>query len=225
MSGGAFITSNHFSPIDNTVVRLVSKELGHNHMPVVGLETNLAMTGLFGYVMNYGEIIPISKEPHYMKHDFEPILRSYMEAGEVVLIYPEEQMWFNYRKPRPGKRGAYYFAAEFGVPIISCFVEIHDLDKLIEPNYLEVSYTLHVLDPIYPDPTMNARDNSFWMCEKDYEQRVAAYEEAYGKKLDYSFTADDIAGWVPRKEQVDEINEWLASEEYQYEWGTVPSVD
>ena len=38
-----------------------------------------------------------------------------------VLIYPEQEMWFNYRKPRPPKRGSYFYAAEAEVPIILVF--------------------------------------------------------------------------------------------------------
>ena len=31
--------------------------------------------------------------------------------------------------------------------------------------------------------------------KKDYELKKAKYEEVYGKKLDYIFSEDDIAGW------------------------------
>jgi hypothetical protein len=32
------------------------------------------------------------------------------------------------------------------------------------------------------------------MSKKDYELKVKAYEEAYNKKLDYTFDNSDIAG-------------------------------
>ena len=38
-------------------------------------------------------------------------------------------MWFNYRKPRNLKRGAYYYAAKNNVPIVPIFVEIQNLDE------------------------------------------------------------------------------------------------
>ena len=38
-----------------------------------------------------------------------------LKNGDIVLIYPEEEMWFNYRLPRPCKRGAYQFAHELDV--------------------------------------------------------------------------------------------------------------
>lgn len=205
IQGGAIVTSNHFSPVDNTVVRTFLRQVGKRYMPVVGSEVNLAMPGLFGFLMNYADIIPISTNPDYMKHDFESLLGNRLSAGEYVLMYPEQEMWFNYRKPRPCKRGTYYYAALFNVPIISCFVEIRDLDELEAPNFMEVSYDMHVLDPIYPNPEKTVRENSVIMCERDYKQKVAAYEAAYGKKLDYRFSVDDIAGWVPPVTAVDKV--------------------
>lgn len=197
VSGGAVVTSNHFSPIDNTVVRFGLRKAGRRRMRVVGQETNLAMPGLFGFMMRYADVIPISADDRrYMRNDFERQLEGELAAGNCVLIYPEQEMWFNYRKPRPGKRGAYHYAARFNVPILSCFVEIIDRDDLAAPDFVEVSYVLHVLQPIFPDPDKSARQNSIDMCRIDYEQRCAAYEQAYGHPLDYRFSPDDIAGWV-----------------------------
>ena len=34
----------------------------------------------------------------------------YPQGGEKVLVYPEQSMWWNYRKPRPLKSGAFKFA-------------------------------------------------------------------------------------------------------------------
>ena len=195
--GGAIVTSNHFSPIDNTVVRLMARKAGKWRMPVVGQEANLAMPSLFGFMMRYADVIPISDNHRYLKGEFTDLLREEVDKGEFVLIYPEQEMWFNYRLPRPCKRGAYRFAAELGVPIVSCFVEIIDRDDLRQPNFVEVGYVMHVLEPIFPDPDKTVRENSFEMCQRDYQQKARAYEQIYGKALDYRFSPDDIAGWVP----------------------------
>ena len=196
----AIVTSNHFSPIDNTIVRAMVWQTGRRRMPVVSYEETLAMDGAFGFLMKYTDTIPLSNSADYMKHAFEPMLRREIDEGNFVLIYPEQEMWFNYRKPRPCKRGAFLYAARLGVPVVPCFVEIHDKDELEQPNFLEVSYTLHVLDPIYPDPEKSDRANSIAMCEQDYAQKVACYERCYGKPLDYRFEVEDIAGWVPTEE-------------------------
>lgn len=197
IKSGTIITSNHFSPFDNTIVRTLAWKLGKRKLSIISQETNLAMTGWLGFLMNYADIIPISRIPSYMSSEFEPLLKKELDGNNCVLIYPEQEMWFNYCKPRPMKRGAYYYAAKFNVPVISCFVEMQVLDELDTPEFHKVRYVMHVLQPIYPDPDKSVRDNSIAMCKKDYEQKKEAYEAAYGKTLDYGFYPSDIAGWIP----------------------------
>lgn len=87
-------------------------------------------------------------------------------------------MWFNYRKPRPFKRGTYYYAAQANASIISCFVELRDL-KSFEPNAKclihRIQATLHILPMIYSDPNKSAHENNVWMMEKGY-QRLSTKE-------------------------------------------------
>lgn len=110
-------------------------------------------------------------------------------------------MWFNFRKPRPTKRGAYYYAAKFQMPVISCFVEMIDENEVDRDDFMKVRYRIHVLPLIYPDPNLSIRDNSVLMNEKDYQQKKEAYEKAYGKELEYSFDKADIAGWMPSEKE------------------------
>ena len=59
IDGGALITSNHFSPIENTAIRKLVKKLGKRRLNIVSQETNLAMPGVIGFLMNYADTIPI----------------------------------------------------------------------------------------------------------------------------------------------------------------------
>ncbi|MGN0453415.1 MAG: lysophospholipid acyltransferase family protein [Ruminococcus sp.] len=199
LKGGAIVTSNHFSPFDNTPVRYLVNKLGKKRINIVSQETNLAAPGLVGFLFNYSDIIPISGNKSYMQHEFMDILKELTDNGEYVLIYPEQEMWFNYRKPRPFKRGAYFFAAKLNVPVISCFVEIQNLPKEDTEGFYKVKYTIHILPTIYPDPEKSVKENSLQMCRIDYEQKKAAYEKAYGKELSYEFEEEDIAGWMGTK--------------------------
>lgn len=198
IKGGAIVTSNHFSPVENTAVRLVVKKLGKKRINIVSQETNLAMPGAIGFLMNYADIIPIAEDKNYLKNDFPEIIKSLIQKNEYVLIYPEQEMWFNYRKPRPFKRGAYYYAAKLGVPVISIFVEMQDLNEKDTDEFNKVKFKIHILKTIYPDPEKSVKENSVLMCEEDYAQKKAAYEKAYGKPLDYTFQNSDIAGWVKK---------------------------
>lgn len=197
LKGGAIITSNHFSPIENAIVRYMILKAGKKHLNIVSQETNLAMEGVLGYLMNYADIIPISNNRNYMTGFFEPQLKEMMANKEFVLIYPEQEMWFNYRKPRPPKRGPFYYASKLGVPVINCFVEMIDTKKKLDTEFVDVKYKISVLDVMFPDPNKTIRENSIYMRDRDYELKKQAYEEAYGKELTYDFDPSDIAGWRP----------------------------
>lgn len=195
MSKGYIITSNHFAPLENTVIRHLVKKHGNGKLKIVSQTTNFAMKGFIGFLMNYADTIPISEEPRYLAKDFLNVLEKQIKKGSSVLIYPEQEMWFNYRKPRPPKRGAYLFAAKLNVPVISCFTEIVDTPKKDTDEFYKVKYRLHILGVIYPDKNKTTRDASGEMAQKDYELKKSAYEKIYGKELTYDFEKSDIAGW------------------------------
>lgn len=194
--GGVLITSNHFSPVENTVIRHLTNTLGRRRLNIISQTTNFAMPGVIGFLMNYADTIPISTEPRYLARDFLSVLKEKLVLRkEAVLLYPEQEMWFNYRKPRPPKGGAYFFAAKLNVPIISCFVEIVDTPKDDTPEFRQVKYILHVLDVLLPDADKSVRENTEILSERDYALKKACYETVYGKKLTYTFENSDIAGW------------------------------
>ena len=159
--GGVLITSNHFSPLENTVIRHLTNKLGRKDLGIISQTSNFAMKGLVGYLMNYADTIPISTEPRYLARDFLSLLKERLvDKKHAILLYPEQEMWFNYRKPRPPKDGAYFFASKLNVPIVSCFVEMVDLTEDDTPEFKKVKYILHVLDVLYPDPQKSVRENT-----------------------------------------------------------------
>ena len=203
ITGGAIITSNHFNPLDNTIIQKLARDMGKKRLYIVGQVTNLAMDGFIGFMMNHSNIIPISRQVSYMKKEFAKTIKNKLKENNYILIYPEEEMWFNYRKPRNLKLGAYYYAAKNNVPIISCFVEMRDTNEVDNFEFYKVKHVLHILPPIYPDSGKTAKENSVIMMQKDYEQKKQAYEKAYNKKLDYGFEIDDIAGWIQNNEELE----------------------
>lgn len=193
---GAIITSNHFSPKDSTVIMYAMNKIGkREHMDIVIEEENTMMTGQFGFLMNNCGTIPLSKSKLYMEKKFMPAVETLLKNKDFILIYPEEQMWYNYRKPRPLKPGAYHLAAKFNVPVIPCFTEIRTRKDYDEDGFKKLKFILHIMKPIYPDPEKTLKQNKEEMQKKDYEAKINAYEDAYGKKLDYTFEQSDIAGF------------------------------
>ncbi|GFP08218.1 lysophospholipid acyltransferase family protein [Lactobacillus helveticus] len=194
--GGAIVTANHFNQIDSLPIKLLANKM-HHQLSIVIEDINLMLPGFFRYLMNYVGTIPLVQSTSYIGNEFPKHLSKALAQNNWVLIYPEQEMWWNYRKPRKLQRGAYYFAAKQNVPAISLFIEIKDLPKTEkkDPNFYETKYIVHVLPPIFPDVSLSANENAHKMMEQDYQQKVAAYEKIYGKKLNYDFTDWDIAGW------------------------------
>ena len=200
---GAIITSNHFGPLDSVPLRKLAIQQGMENVNIVAMEENLAMEGLFGYIMNYLDIIPISSLTSYMKKEFPSIIKEKLDAKEYILMYPEREMWFHYKKPRPCKPGAYRYAAKFNVPIISCFVELREQGEMETEDFYKTTYTLHILPTIYPDQNKSPKENSIEMAQKDYEQKKEAYERVYDEELTYEFKTEDIAGWREKVHESD----------------------
>jgi 1-acyl-sn-glycerol-3-phosphate acyltransferase len=102
-----------------------------------------------------------------------------------VLIYPEQSMWWNYRKPKPLKSGGFYFAAKNKVPVLPCFITMRDSSVIGADGFPVQEYTIHVEKPIYPDPTLSVSENSQMMMDKNYEIWKEIYEREYGIELKY----------------------------------------
>ena len=193
---GVLITSNHFGPLENTIIRHLTKKMKRKKLNIISQTTNFAMKGPIGFLMSYANTIPISVEPRYLARDFLSIMKEKLtEKKEAVLLYPEQEMWFNYRKPRPSKNGAYFYAAKLSVPIISCFVEIQDTDKDENNEFKKVKYILHVLGVLYPDKNKTPKENTEELAQLDYDMKKACYEQVYSKPLTYKFENSDIAGF------------------------------
>ena len=97
-----------------------------------------------------------------------------------MLIYPEQAMWWNYRKPRPHKPGAYFYAAKNHVPVIPLFVTMTDQTGRTDgAGFPKQAYTVHILPPIYPDPARSLRENERAMQEKNEQLCREVYERVY----------------------------------------------
>ena len=195
LTNGAIITSNHFNPLDSYNIRKIVEEKLHKKLYTVVQDTNLAMPGALGFLFNNIEVIPLSKSPNYIIKKFMPELKKILSKGNFVLIYPEEEMWFNYKLPRPCKRGAYQFAHELDVPVISCFVKMTDTNITDNNEFNIVKYDVFINKVIYPEKNESIKSDSRKMAEVDYETRKKAYEDVYNKELKYEFDIKDIAGW------------------------------
>jgi hypothetical protein len=94
-------------------------------------------------------------------------------------------MWWNYRKPRPMKNGAFLAAAKSMAPIIPCFVTMRDTDKIGGDGFPIQEFTLNIAPVIYPDANLTAKDNAEIMKQKNFDAWKEIYESVYGEELKY----------------------------------------
>lgn len=186
VKGGAMITCNHFSVYDNyAVYRAIRDELpkGHYLYKVIREGNYTNFKGLYGFFFRHCNTLPLSSNTQTMKK-FLHAVKTLLTRGEKILIYPEQAMWWNYKKPRPLKVGAFNFAAKNSVPVIPVFITMEDTEKLDAEGYNIQAYTLWFLPPIYPDENLSYKENAENMRMKNYKAWKETYEKVYGIPLD-----------------------------------------
>ena len=98
-------------------------------------------------------------------------------------------MWWNYRKPKPLKKGAYMFAAKSDVPVLPCFITMKDSDVMGDDGFFVQEYTIHIGAPIYPDNSLPYGKRVEKMAEQNAEVWKDIYEKEYQMPLEYTTTA------------------------------------
>lgn len=186
VSGGAVITCNHFSIYDNYVIyRSIRKILKKHKLYKVIREGNYTgFKGLFGLFFRHCNTLPLSSNVETMVK-FMKSVDILLKRGEKVLIFPEQAMWWNYRKPRPVKNGAYKFAVKANVPVIPSFITLKDTDKIDDDGYPVQEYSVWFLEPIYKDEKLSNLENQEYMRGENFRVWKELYEKVYGIPLKY----------------------------------------
>lgn len=186
VKGGAFLTCNHFNAYDNyAVYRPIRKNVKKGRLYRVIREGNYTnFGGLYGFLFKNCNTLPLSSDHHTMQKFYNAVT-TLLERGEKILIYPEQGMWWNYRKPRPMKSGAFRFAVKNKVPVIPAFITMEDTDKLDADGFKIQAYTIHYLPAIYPKEEYNDKQNIEYMRDANYEAWKELYEKVYGIPLTY----------------------------------------
>jgi 1-acyl-sn-glycerol-3-phosphate acyltransferase len=187
VKGGAIVTCNHFHLSDNYVVYKTIRPalLKHHYLYKVIKESNYTnFKGPVRIMMRHANTLPLSANLSTMR-EFYAGMQTLLARGEKILIYPEQAMWFNYRKPRPLKPGAFRFAAKYGVPVIPVFVGMKDSVYTDDAGFPVQELYVRYLPPIYPDADRKLSENTERMMEQNYRLWADAYEAFYGEPLAY----------------------------------------
>ena len=184
---GAIITCNHFNAMDNfAVYKAIEKHVYHRELVKVCREGNYTnFPGFYGFLFKHCNTLPLSSVASTMKN-FMHAVKTYLAQGRQILIYPEQAMWWNYRKPRPLTSGAFKMAAENNVPVIPFFITMQDSDIVDSDGFFVQEYTVNILKPIFPKEELSVRHNAEFMKNENYSVWKKVYEEFYGIPLVYS---------------------------------------
>ncbi len=187
VSGGAILTCNHFSPNDSFVTQKVLKASGKKKLYRIIREGNYTNPPVLKFFMRNCDVLPLSSNTQTMRK-FMRAVDKILKRGDNILIYPEESLWPDYRKPKPLKDGGFRFAAKNNVPVIPMFITMEDgefYDKKSKKNKPMPLYTVHILEAIYPNDSLSLKENIACMKTQNYDMWVRVYEDFYGKKLEY----------------------------------------
>ena len=187
VKGGKLVTCNHFSVCDNYAVWVALRDYMEGRLlyKVIreGNYTNPPKP--FGLFMKHCNTLPLSSQPATMKK-FMRAVKELLGRGETILIYPEQSMWWNYRKPKPMQDGAFSMAVQNKTPIVPIFITMEDSDVPDGEGFFVQEYTIHILPAIYPDSTLSNVEAREKMKKENYEAWVKVYEDFYKMPLVYT---------------------------------------
>lgn len=192
---GAILTCNHFNPYDSFAIEEVFRRSGKSKKKKLykiireGNYTNFS--GLYGFFFRHCDTLPLSSSNETMM-EFVKAVDTILQRKDFILIYPEQSMWWNYRKPKPLKNGAFKLAAKNNVPIIPIFITMEDSDIIGEDDFPVQQYIIHIEKPIYPNTELSDKENMVQMREENANVWKKVYEDFYKVPLEYTTEKKEI---------------------------------
>ena len=195
LKSGAIITCNHFNPFDSFAVEYAFKEAGllkSKKLYKIIREGNYTnFPGLYGFFFRYCETLPISSNMDTMAKFLEAV-KVILKRGDNILIYPEQSMWWNYKKPKPLKDGAFKLASKNNVPIVPIFITMKESDIIGEDGFNIMQYYINIKKPIYSEEKLSPKKNAKIMKEKNFDIWKNVYENFYNMPLEYNFVKEEL---------------------------------
>lgn len=188
LDSGAIITCNHFNAYDSFAIQMAyeaSEQKDRKFFRIIREGNYTSFPGFYGYLMRNCNTLPLSSNRKTMC-EFVNATDELLHDGHFILIYPEQSMWWNYRKPKPLKEGGFHIAAKNGVPVLPCFITMCDTDRIDADGFPVQEYTIHIAPPIYPDKNKSIRQNTAEMLNKNYQIWKEIYESTYEIPLVYA---------------------------------------
>ena len=190
---GAMITCNHFNPFDSfsieEVFRISGQSKNKKLYKVIREGNYTNFPGFYGFFFRNCDTLPLSSNTKTMT-EFIKAVDTILKRGDFILIYPEQSLWWNYKKPKPLKNGAFRLASRNNVPIIPIFITMEDTDIIGEDGFPVQQYIINIEEPIYPDNKLSVKENTEIMKKKNFEVWKNVYEDFYKIPLEYTTKKD-----------------------------------
>ena len=190
---GAVLTCNHFNAFDSFAIHTLFLNSKQNHKKFYRFikEGNYVnFPGFYGLLMRHCHTLPLSSNRKTLEK-FLNAVDTILKRGDFVLVYPEQSMWWNYKKPKPLKPGAFRFAVKNNVPVLPCFITMQDSDIMGPDGFYVQEYTIHISKPLYPNTELSKSEQIQDLLDRNYNEWKNIYENTNGIKLEYSTETDN----------------------------------
>ena len=188
VNSGAIITCNHFNPFDifalEKVFRMAGQAKNRKLYKVIREGNYTNFPGLYGFFFKNCDTLPLSSNSKTMK-EFMKAVDIILQKGDHIVVYPEQSLWWNYRKPKPLKNGAFKLAARNNCPVIPIFITMEDSEFTGDDGFPVQAYIINIEKPIYPDEKLTEGENAKIMKDKNFEVWKNIYEDFYKIPLEY----------------------------------------
>lgn len=195
LNTGAMITCNHFNPFDSftieNIFRLSGQSKNKKLYKVIREGNYTNFPGFYGFLFRNCDTLPLSTNTKTMV-EFMRAVDQIFKKGDFILIYPEQSLWWNYKKPKPLKDGAFRMAVRNDVPILPIFITMQDTDIIGEDGFPVQEYIVNIKEPIYAQENLSEKENTRIMKNKNFEIWKEIYEEFYKVSLEYTCENKEI---------------------------------
>ena len=189
LNGGTIITCNHFNPLDSFAIQYVYDEIkkqkrNGKFFRIIKEGNYTSFPGFYGKLMRSCNTLPLSSNYKTM-NEFLLAVKNLLSAGNYILIYPEQSLWWNYRKPKPLRKGAYTLAIKNNAAVLPVFITMQDSDIVDSDGFFVQEYMIHICKPIFPNPEISRNENIEFMMNENYSVWKKVYEDTYKIPLRY----------------------------------------
>lgn len=178
--GACITTSNHVGYLD-AVLTLRATGMQSRHI-VVAPHNCKSTVG--GKILSAAGVIPLPVNFKGLRSFNDMMDHTAQKKRAKIHFYAEKSMWIGYKKPRPYKDGAFYYAERLGVPVVPmlyCFKDPKGLRKLLHlPKAV-----IKIGDPIYVNAELPPRERKADLAKRTYQAAAQMYQDFYGISLVY----------------------------------------